>query len=405
MKEYSNYKKVNLKWLGKIPSHWDIVKNRYVFQKKNNGSNKNENETVLSLTINGVKIKKNLNYGKTTESYLGHQIVKKGDIIFTPRDFDCTPILSGVSDYDGCISNLYIVDKPNDRLIPDFVNYYWHALKFKFNYFKNFSHGMRFSFNRFQFDEIPILIPKLDEQKQIIEFLDYKVKKIDSLIKKINEEILLNRQLILSQYLKNSEVKKVTEKWYQKIPKKWSIVPLKKIFETKSIKDNKNERLISVTQEDGLIYRDEQINKVMSPEGDLSTYKLVEPGDFVISLRSFEGGFEFSDKRGIVSNAYTVLKPKITIDEIFYKYLFKSKNFITELNRNITGIRDGKNINFDDIKHIQIPINPEKKENSSLIVEKCIIFKKDYIKYLEELKLSFIANVCLGNIDINSLKK
>ena len=58
MKEYSNYKKVNLKWLGKIPSHWDIVKNRYVFQKKNNGSNKNENETVLSLTINGVKIKK-----------------------------------------------------------------------------------------------------------------------------------------------------------------------------------------------------------------------------------------------------------------------------------------------------------------------------------------------------------
>ena len=187
--------------------------------------------------------------------------------------------------------------------------------------------------------------------------------------------------------------------------KKWSIVPLKKICETKSIKDNKNERLISVTQEDGLIYRDEQINKVMSPEGDLSTYKLVEPGDFVISLRSFEGGFEFSDRRGIVSNAYTVLKPKITIDEIFYKYLFKSKNFITELNRNITGIRDGKNINFDDIKHIQIPINPEKKENSSLIVEKCIIFKKDYIKYLEELKLSFIANVCLGNIDINSLKK
>ena len=98
----------------------------------------------------------------------------------------------------------------------------------------------------------------------------------------------------------------MTEKWYQKIPKKWSIVPLKKIFETKSIKDNKNERLISVTQEDGLIYRDEQINKVMSPEGDLSTYKLVEPGDFVISLRSFEGGFEFSDRRGIVSNDYTV---------------------------------------------------------------------------------------------------
>ena len=43
----------------------------------------------FSLTING-KNQKNLNYGKTTESYLGHQIVKKGDIIFTPRDFDCT---------------------------------------------------------------------------------------------------------------------------------------------------------------------------------------------------------------------------------------------------------------------------------------------------------------------------
>ncbi len=96
-----SYKESGLKWMGKIPSDWLLTKNRYGFKKHNNGKNEKNNTTVLSLTTKGVKVKTNLNFGKSTESYIGHQLVEKGDIVFTPRDFDQTPILSGVSEYNG----------------------------------------------------------------------------------------------------------------------------------------------------------------------------------------------------------------------------------------------------------------------------------------------------------------
>jgi type I restriction enzyme S subunit len=139
MKKYSKYKLTKFDWLGEIPEHWVLTKNRYGFIKSNNGSNQSESTSVLSLTIKGVKVKENLNFGKSSESYIGHQLVECGDIVFTPRDFDQTPILSDVSKYVGCISNLYIVDKTKKNVLNYFVNYYWYGLKYSVNYFKNFS--------------------------------------------------------------------------------------------------------------------------------------------------------------------------------------------------------------------------------------------------------------------------
>ena len=106
-----------------FPSDWELSKNKYAFLKISNGKNMSDITDVLSLTINGIQIKEDLTFGKTSKSYIGHQLVKVGDLVFTPRDFDQTPILSDVSKYDGCISNLYIVDKPNNEFLPEYINY------------------------------------------------------------------------------------------------------------------------------------------------------------------------------------------------------------------------------------------------------------------------------------------
>ena len=94
MKGYDSYKDSGIEWMGLIPSKWKLTKNRYGFKKYKNGKNESDDTSVLSLTIRGVKVKSNLNFGKSTESYIGHQLVEEGDIVFTPRDFDQTPILS-----------------------------------------------------------------------------------------------------------------------------------------------------------------------------------------------------------------------------------------------------------------------------------------------------------------------
>ena len=235
MRKYDSYKKSTFEWMVEIPSHWILTKNRFGFQKCSNGINESDDTPVLSLTTKGVKVKTNLSFGKSTESYIGHQLVEKGDIVFTPRDFDQTPILSDVSNYFGCISNLYIVDKTKEGVLNHFVNYYWYGLKYSVDYFKNFSHGMRYSFNRFQFDEIPLILPPLSEQTQIVSYLDRKTEGIDKLIQtKVRKIELLKeyRTSIISKVVTkglnpNVEMKESGVEWIGEIPSHWDKLPLK----------------------------------------------------------------------------------------------------------------------------------------------------------------------------------
>jgi len=406
MNKYSLYKDIGLEWMGEIPNHWVITKNRYGFRKYKNRKNVSNETKVLSLTTKGVKIKRNLNFGKSTESYIGHQLVEVGDVVFTPRDFDQTPILSDVSKYDGCISNLYIVDKTKQGVLNHFVNYYWYGLKYSVDYFKIFSHGMRYSFNRFQFDEIPLLIPPLEEQQQIVSFLDDKNQKIDSLIEKIHRKVELLKTSIPNYYFyKKDEINfdEIKKYWFQKKPTSWKVIRMRELFDVISERNHPNERLLSVHQIKGVIYRDEQEQDVMSPSGDISNYKLVKPGDFIISLRSSEGGFEYSEVTGLVSPVYTVLRPKFEIDTIFYKYLFKTYNFIVELNRYIKGIRDGKNINFIDVRDVPVPVptiyNSDVSNTHSDILKSFTFYKKR-IELLKEYRQSLISEVVTGKIRV-----
>ncbi|WP_217509950.1 restriction endonuclease subunit S [Herbaspirillum sp. C9C3] len=130
------------------------------------------------------------------------------------------------------------------------------------------------------------------------------------------------------------------------------------LFTPISIRRNQNAELLSVTQEQGVIPRRLLDRKVVMPEGATDSYKLVEPGDFVISLRSFEGGLEYSKFRGLVSPAYTVLRAKLPICDDFYRHYFKSRDFISRLSVAVIGIRDGKQISYDDFAFLKIPSPP-----------------------------------------------
>lgn len=136
---------------------------------------------------------------------------------------------------------------------------------------------------------------------------------------------------------------------------KWKKVGAGEVFESFTKKGFENEELLSATQDRGIIPRSMLEGRVTMPDGSTSGYKLVEPGDFIISLRSFQGGLEYSYYRGIVSPAYIVLKPKLKINDEFYKQYFKSYEFIGRLATAVIGIRDGKQISYDDFCIVKIP--------------------------------------------------
>jgi len=148
------------------------------------------------------------------------------------------------------------------------------------------------------------------------------------------------------------------------VPRDWSVRKAGKIFRSVSTKKNGQKPLLSVTQENGVVERKDLEGRVTMPSGNTASYKLVQPGNFVISLRSFQGGLEYSAIEGIVSPAYIVLENIIDIDTQYFRYYFKSTEFISRLAVAVIGIRDGKQISYKDFSALSLRLPPLKEQTA-----------------------------------------
>lgn len=183
--------------------------------------------------------------------------------------------------------------------------------------------------------------------------------------------------------------------WLGEIPAHWKAIKMKYLFRDVSIKNKPNETLLSVTQDKGVVPRDWVENRMVMPSGNLESFKFIKKGDFAISLRSFEGGLEYCHHDGIVSPAYTVLKSsKPCLLDGYYRYLFKSHIFISELQTSIVGIREGKNISYDELRYSILPI-PKEAEQTTIAhfldqktaqIDAAIAIKEQQITLLKERK-------------------
>jgi type I restriction enzyme S subunit len=146
----------------------------------------------------------------------------------------------------------------------------------------------------------------------------------------------------------------------------WKYINGNAVFDQISIKNHNSELpILAITQESGAIPRDEIDYSVIVTDKSVESYKVVEIGDFIISLRSFQGGIEYSNYRGICSPAYIILRKKIDVVDIFFKYYFKTNLFIKDLNKNIEGIRDGKMVSYKQFSEIFLPL-PDPNEQQKI---------------------------------------
>jgi len=173
--------------------------------------------------------------------------------------------------------------------------------------------------------------------------------------------------------------------------------------------NNKNHNsdlpVLAISQEHGAIPRDQIDYHVSVSDKSLESYKVVEADDFIISLRSFQGGIEHSSYHGICSPAYIVLRKKIEMVEQYYKHYFKTNRFIQGLNRNLEGIRDGKMVSYSQFSDILLP-NPDIEEQRK--IADCLNSIDDLIaeqaKKIERLKhykkglMQGLFPICTGGI-------
>jgi len=131
-------------------------------------------------------------------------------------------------------------------------------------------------------------------------------------------------------------------------------------------KHNSDLSILAITQEHGAIPRDSIDYRVSVTDKSIESYKVVEVGDFIISLRSFQGGIEYSNYKGLCSPAYVILRRKRDDSEAFFKHYFKTSLFIKELNKDIEGIRDGKMVSYGQFSNLTIPLPTSNKEQQKI---------------------------------------
>ena len=198
--------------------------------------------------------------------------------------------------------------------------------------------------------------------------------------------------------------------WLGEIPEHWECIRMKRLYADVSIKNRPNELLSSVTQDRGVIPRDWIESRMVMPSGNLDSFKFIEKEDFAISLRSFEGGLEYCFHDGIISPAYTVLKKKKEdLFPLFYKYLFKSVSFISELQTSVVGIREGKNISYSELSYSFLPIPPLQEQTAiaqflddkTTKINEAIVIKEQQIKLLKERKQILIHKAVTQGLNPN----
>ncbi len=364
------YKKTKLGW---IPEDWDVMKSGDLFcnySKKNNG-----NEELLSVTQDKGVIPRTMvetRIAMPEGSTLSYKLVEKGDFVISLRSFQ-----GGIeySKYRGIVSPAYTILKNKKNIAAGYYKQWFKSSEFIARLrvaIIGIRDGKQISYD--DFSMIPICYPSLNEQEKIAEVLSCWDNGIEVLEKLLDKKQLHKKAL--EQILFNEK-------------KSWQLLRFDSIFKDYCKKNCPDERLLSATQENGVIPRDMLNGKVMSPDGTLSGYKLIDIGDFVISLRSFQGGIEYSNYRGILSPAYTVLKSIMEINKDFYKYFFKSYRFIEKyLSISVIGIRDGKQISYSDLSSVKIPYPPiDEQQKIAKVLSNCDEEIRLLDKKLEMLKL------------------
>lgn len=205
------------------------------------------------------------------------------------------------------------------------------------------------------------------------------------------------------------EYKESGVEWLGKVPAHWGLRRMKTLLRERSEKGYPNEPLLAATQTKGVVRKEQYENRTVLALKDLHLLKLVRVGDFVISLRSFQGGIEYAHEQGIISPAYTILYPVQQGMHGFLAWLFKSKPYVENLSLYVTGIRQGQNIDYERLGRSELPL-PPLPEQSAIVryldhvdwrIRRYIRAKQKLIKRLNEQKQAIIHRAVTRGLDPN----
>ena len=290
-----------------------------------------------------------------TEKELSDFSVEKGDILFqrsseTLEDVGRANVY--MDDKTAVFGGFVIRGKKKGEYDPQYFNYLLRSPFARKRIIPMGAGAQHFNIGQEGLSKVKLHFANIEEQKKIGNFLSL-----------LDERIATQNKIIEDlKKLKSA----IIEKLYKEIQGTW--YSYRQLF---SIINERNKQLeysnvLSASQERGMVSREDLNLDIHFERSNISTYKIVKNGDYVIHLRSFQGGFAFSEKTGICSPAYTVLRPHNLLVYGYLSNYFTSRDFVNSLIIVTYGIRDGRSINVDEWLDMKVVI-PSKEQQTHIV--------------------------------------
>lgn len=243
--------------------------------------------------------------------------------------------------------------------------------------------------------ELEFMFPDTDEQKAIGAYfknLDYLITLHQCKLEKLK---IVKKSMLVNCFPKNGE--KVPKFRFSGFTGDWEQRKLGDVFVEYSEKNHEELPALMIIQGGGTIRRDESDRSLLYDKANLSNYKMVKEGDFIVHLRSFEGGLEKATNTGIISPAYHAFHGENTDSRFYYSY-FRSKKFIEiDLKPHVYGIRDGRSIDIEGMKTIKIPSTSYEEQKAigtfTEQLDNLITLHQRELKKLQMIKKSMLRSM------------
>lgn len=408
-------KNSGLKWIGEIPYSWNVMPNKYLMKKKKVICPVYKGEDILSLTMKGVIVRDLDAGGKMPTSFDGYQRLEPGNLLMCLFDIDVTPRCIGLIKQEGLSSPAYSQFELNDMGNAEYYCYYYTMLdndKTLLHLAKNLRHSL----TEDQLGAISVIVPPIQEQKKIADFLDAKCSEIDALTADIQTQIdtleQYKRSIITEAVTKglNSDVEmKDSGIFYMaSMNAKWRLTKIGYIC-TKLSRLFKPEDTALICSNSGkvLVRADDVTGKMVSDDNAMQG---IHAGDIAIhGMDTWHGAIALSDYDGKITRVVHVCDS--TEDKRFIVYYLQYLAFQGVYKLISNGVR-GNTSDFrswDKVSDIWIAIPKTKEEQKNICdyldrqcksIEKVIAEKKEQLEVLDEYKKSLIYEYVTGKKEV-----
>jgi len=426
-KPYPAYKDSGVDWLGAIPEHWDAKRLKCVVRMNPETLREgtDPSQEIVYIDIGGVD-----SLGAVVDSEVlvfnaapsrARRVVRAGDVIVSTVRTYLRAIAAIHDPVPGTIvSTGFAVIRPTIALRGDYTAYALRAPYFVERVVAS-SKGVSFpAISENEMATYEIAVPPASEQRAIAAFLDRETARIDALVAKKERLIeLLQEQrtaLINRAVTKGLDPTVPTKdsgvEWLGVIPAHWEVVRSKRLFRLRNMRALASDSQLTASQQHGVIPQADFMalegRRVVQVVTGADILKHVEARDFVISMRSFQGGIEWSPHSGAISSAYVVLAPLGGVCHSYFAYLLKSERYIQALQSTSDLVRDGQALRFDNFAQVALPAVPfaEQRdiavylERQSSRIDALVAKMRSAVDRLKEYRTAIISAAVTGKIDV-----